>query len=182
MLRPGSQGQLRDLPKAGVGPASLVRRGQRCSRELLDLWERLVICCVMEMNVFGAHEMAQTKKSRWISVAGEKQGGNWNNEVSRSGNCPLPFGVYLYSFKALVDPRVCFGSCPGLDRTFPASDPCNSVSPAWPGALVGLENQLQATEADLLGSGLLSLGSFLESMGSGKELPRVGEHGGAQVW
>lgn len=54
----------RDLPNAGVGPASLVPRGRRCSRELLDLWERLVIYCVMETNVFGAHEMVQTKKKK----------------------------------------------------------------------------------------------------------------------
>lgn len=58
----------RDLPKAGEGPASLVPRGRRCSCELLDLWERLVIYCVMETNVFGAREMVQTKKKKKIML------------------------------------------------------------------------------------------------------------------
>lgn len=56
-LAGSTQQAVRDLPKAGLGPASLVPRGRRCSRELPDLWERLVIYCAMETNVFGAHEM-----------------------------------------------------------------------------------------------------------------------------
>jgi len=56
------------LPKSGnpaltpdAGPASLVPRERRRSRELLDLWERLVIYCVMETSVFGARETVQAR-------------------------------------------------------------------------------------------------------------------------
>lgn len=40
----------------------MVPQGRQCFCELLDLWETLVIYCVMETNVFGAHEMVQAKK------------------------------------------------------------------------------------------------------------------------
>lgn len=112
--------------------------------ELPGSWERLVI---YRVNVAGAREMVQMekkekKKNMLDSVAGVNQGGTGNKRVSRSGNSPLPPGVYLYSFKAPVGRRVCFGSCPGLGRTFPASDPCGSRRLAWRGAWVGLESGL----------------------------------------
>lgn len=42
----------------------MVPQGWQCFCELLDLWERLIIYCVMETNVFGAHEMVQAKKKK----------------------------------------------------------------------------------------------------------------------
>lgn len=95
------------------------RDGCACGREGLFTvgWKR----------VLTAREGEQVEKtSRWISAIGEKQGGNWNGPVSRSG-----VGVYLCSFQAPSGPCVCFGSRPALLGLFPGRP--RAALPAWHG-------------------------------------------------